>query len=645
MSIASADSLEKRYGEDLVFEKVGFSLEQGDRVGLIGPNGSGKSSLMRILAGQDDRYEGNVYRRRGLSIGFLVQEPPGGDRRSVLQYMNAAHAETHRLEERLEALALELGGPAKSDRRQSLLDEYGQVQSELERRGGYDTDRRTLEALQGLRIPRDSWEDPVASLSGGQRTRLHLGRIILAKPQLLLLDEPTNYLDSRSLPWLIDSLVKWPGSLVAISHDTDFIERVANRIWELKHRRLDRYAGGYSHFLSQKTAREERHEREYKAQQEYIAKTEEFVRRFKAGQLSKQARGRETRLKRFMETQAVDRPNKHKDLRLRFPAAPRSGEIVARFHGLLAGYGPLAPVVRMEDLEIRRLDRVALTGPNGIGKSTLLRTLVGQLPPLSGTVQLGANVRIGYFAQHQVEDDFAAMDPGKSSFDLVRDAKSLQNEEVRSHLGLFQLSGEDVFRSLGTLSGGQKSRLAFAMLALEETNFLVLDEPMSHFDSSTALVGALQDYEGTILFISHDQRLVDQLASQVWEVSPQGGDQPAVAALRRDPSRMDFDWPEDADAAADREVPRPAGKRRLGPRLREASRQVRRPRVQEREDELVSAIDEIEGKMARVADRLAKASAAGDGDEIRRLTKTHAFLTDQAERRWAELAGLEGGDA
>ncbi len=641
MTIVVADQLEKRYGHDLVFHKVSFRVEWGDRIGLIGPNGSGKSTLLRIVAGQDDLFDGTVVRSQGLGSGYLLQELPGTERRSVRDFLNSAHAAVYRLETRLEEVAGQLAEAPPAARHAALLEEYGNLQAEMERRGGYDTERRTLEVLQGLRMPPQVWDEPVSSLSGGQRTRLHLGKLVLARPQLLLLDEPTNYLDAPSLPWLTGVLAKWPGSLILVSHDPDFMDQVVNRIWELQHQRLERYTGNHSSYRAQKAARDERQAKEFKAQAEYIAKTEDFIRRFKAGSLSKQARGRETRLKRYLDTQAIEKPLKAKTLSLRFPAATRSGEIVARFKGLAAGYDRQAPIVKVRELEIRRLERIALTGPNGTGKSTLLRTLVGQLPPLAGLLHIGANVRMGYFAQHQVDDDFAAMDPAKAPFDFVLDAKAMQDQEVRSHLGLFQLSGEDVFRPLGTLSGGQKSRLAFAMLALEETNFLVLDEPLSHFDSASALQEALRQYEGTILFVSHDPAFVDFLATAVWEIAPHGEGQPAVVDIRRDPSCRDEISP---DAPGTGFVPAPfkaRSGRRVSARLRKSRPSPGRERIQAREDGLVAEIDDIEGRMSRIVAKLTAASTRGDAEAIRKLNKAHKYLQAQADQRWAELASLQ----
>ncbi len=641
MTIVVADRIEKRYGDDLVFAKVSFRVEWGDRIGLIGPNGSGKSTLLRIMAGRDELFDGALVRSRGLSAGYLLQELPGTERRSVRDFLNSAHAAVHRLEARLEDLAGQLAEAPASARHAELLAEYGDLQAEMERRGGYDTERRTLETLQGLRIPREVWDESVSSLSGGQRTRLHLGKLILARPPLLLLDEPTNYLDMPSLPWLTGILAQWPGSLVVVSHDSDFMDQVVNRIWEMNHHRLERYTGNHSSYLTQKAARTERQAKEFKAQEEYIAKTEDFIRRFKAGSLSKQARGRETRLKRYLATQAVEPPKRTKKLSLRFPAAGRSGEIVARFKGLAAGYDRQSPIVTVRELEIRRLERIALVGPNGTGKSTLLRTLVGQLRPLAGMLRLGANVRTGYFAQHQVDDDFAAMEPTRSPFDFVLDAKAMQDQEVRSHLGLFQLSGEDVFRPLGTLSGGQKSRLAFAMLALEETNFLILDEPLSHFDNAAVLEAALQRYDGTILFVSHDPAVVGALATEVWEITPHAAGQPASVDVRRDPGRLDEDGGSEIRADFNsRPGPARSG-RRVGTRLRKSGPRQGWSNLQEREDGLVADIDDIERRMSRVAVKLTAASAAGDGDAIRKLNKAYKYLQAQVDRRWAELASLQ----
>ena len=637
MSIIVATNLEKRYGDQLVFGDLGLRVEWGDRIGLVGPNGSGKSSLIRIIAGQDDMYAGDLYRSQGLTIGCLEQEPLGADRRTVRNLLDAAFADLHRMATRLEELTEKLARPAADADHRRWLEEYGRLQAEYEAQGGYDIGRSVEEVLRHLWIAESAWDRPVSSLSGGQRTRVHLGFLLLSRPQLLLLDEPTNHLDRASMPWLAQTLQAWEGSVVMVSHDGRFLDRVVTAIWEMDRHRLDHYRGDYSHYQAQRAERRERQSREWQAQQEYVARTEDFIRRFKAGQRSREARGRETRMKRHLARHGVDRPQQDRELHLSFPSTYRSGDIVLRTAGLEVGYGADAPVLRVPDLEIRRRAKVAILGPNGSGKSTLLRTIVGQLEPIRGELELGTNVRIGYFAQHQVRDDYTTLDASKSPFDLIQDERPWKDGEVRNYLGRFQLTGEDVFRPLSTLSGGQKSRLMFALLAMRDTNFLVLDEPTSHFDSLDALRDSLARYEGTLLLVTHDRELVNALANQLWLVIPAADGAPSQLVIRRDETTRIDQVSEDAgrDEVAS---PAPATAESNAPATAQRGEsKSNRSRISRLEEE----INALEHRIGMVLDRLTEASAKGAGDEIRKLRKVHRFLQEQSERRWDEWERLQ----
>ncbi len=641
MSLIVASDLEKRYGDQIVFQQLDFRIEGKDRIGLVGPNGSGKSSLLRIIARRDDMFAGQLHYSQNLTLGYLEQEPLGADRRTAFALLDTAFADIHALGQELERLALAIETCTEQRQQQALITEYGRRQEEYQERGGYDTERRIEETLLNLRLPRRAWREPIASLSGGQRTRVHLGYLLLQEPQLLLLDEPTNYLDATSMPWLERILRNWPGSLVVVSHDPAFLDRVTNRIWEMDHHRLDIYRGRYSQYREQRAARMARQEKEYEAQQAYVAKTEEFVRRFKAGQRSKEARGRETRMRRYLAQHGIDRPTRDRNWKLRFPCTWRSGDIVVRTSGLVVGYQASQPVLQVPALEIRRTATVAVLGANGTGKSSLLRTLVGQIQPLAGTVTLGANVRIGYFAQHQVKDDYATVDASKSPFDLIQDQKPLKDQEVRDHLAIFQLQGEDVFRPVSTLSGGQKSRLRFAQLALADTNFLILDEPMSHFDSFAVLQEALQQYAGTILLVTHDRALVEALATELWFVTARE-DAPAQVIVRHET------WQQYQQLAADGypvwdgeqgalQSPAPDGLTAVaGPASPSGSMRPSASQVKS----LEADIEQLEQKVGQILDRLAEASARNDGEAIRKLHKAHRFLQDQTDRKWDEWERL-----
>lgn len=637
MSVVLGRSLEKRYGDDLVFTGLDFAIGQGDRIGLVGPNGSGKSSLLRAIGGLDDYFDGQLTYSRALTIGFLAQEPPGTIRLPVLDFLRSAFRELMELGRQLENLTAELETGVAGSRHEELLERYARVQAAFETRGGYTMDSRLEETLANLRIPESSWQSPVSDLSGGQRTRLHLGHVLLEQPRLLLLDEPTNYLDETSLPWLIRTLKNWSGSVVVVSHSYAFLEQVPTRIWELDRHGLTQYKGNHAAYRQQRAARRERQAKEYAAQQAFVAKTEEFIRRNKAGVLARQARGRETRMVRHLERHGVERVHADPALRFSFPSRVRSGDIVLRTYGLVVGYGFGKPILRVPDLELRRQTRVAVVGPNGAGKSTLLRTLVGHLEPVDGEFEMGASIRPGYFAQHHVRDDFSVLDPAQASFDLIKDQMRLKDQDVRDHLGAFQLSGEDVFRPLGTLSGGQKSRLMFAHLALQDTNLLVLDEPLSHFDSHDALLTSLQGYGGTILVVSHDQRLVSNLATQVWHITP--GQEGQLSTLEV----FHGSWSAWLNKRANGRRRAPSDTTPVS-RVQDtdttASNQSARQQRVETERNLEREIDLLDQKLEVVLERLNAASAAGDGEAIRKLQKAHRFLQDESDGKWAALAEL-----
>ncbi len=637
MSVVVGRSLEKRYGNDLVFTGLDFAIGQGDRIGLVGPNGSGKSSLLRAIGGLDDYFDGQLIHSRELTIGYLAQEPPGTIRLPVLDFLRSAFRELAELGRQLENLTTELETGVEEPRHEELLERYARVQASFETRGGYTMDSRLEETLANLRIPESSWQSPVSDLSGGQRTRLHLGHVLLEQPRLLLLDEPTNYLDEVSLPWLIRTLKNWSGSVVVVSHSHAFLEQVPTRIWELDRHGLTQYKGNHAAYRQQRAARRERQAKEYAAQQAFVAKTEEFIRRNKAGVLSRQARGRATRLARHLERHGVERVHADPALRFSFPSRVRSGDIVLRTYGLVVGYGPGKPILRVPDLELRRQARVAVVGPNGAGKSTLLRALVGHLEPVEGEFEMGASIWPGYFAQHHVRDDFSVLDPAQTPFDLIKDQMRLKDQDVRAHLGAFQLSGEDVFRPLGTLSGGQKSRLMFAHLALQDTNLLVLDEPLSHFDSHNALLTSLQGYGGTILVVSHDQRLVSNLATQVWHITP--GQEGQLSTLEVFHGSWSA-WRNKRANGRRRALPDTTPVSRVQDADTTAPNQLARQQRVETERNLEREIDLLDQKLEAVLERLNAASGAGDGEAIRKLQKAHRFLQDELDGKWAALAEL-----
>ncbi len=509
MSLVVGDGLTRQFPGNEVFRDLAFRLDVGDHVGLVGANGAGKTTLLRIIAGAEEPTRGNVQRKRGLRTSYLPQEPPACLETTLWEAVHAPFADLRAREQELHELAERLTDPAAMER-------YSVLQAEFEARGGYLYEIRVQGVLAGLGFTVEDHAKPLAHLSGGQRTRAVLGRMLLEDPDLLLLDEPTNHLDLDAIEWVEAWLRDFKGTLLVVSHDRWFLDATANKIWDLSFGRLECYSTGYRAYVDLRAERERERRKVWEAQQDMVRRTEDFIARNIAGQRSREAKGRRTRLARFLDTEGVERPREQGQAKLSIDSSGRSGDRVLRTFGLVAGYDPAKPLVHAPDLEVWRGQRVAILGPNGNGKTTLLKTLRGDLEPLAGSVKIGASVEVGYLAQAQEE-----MDPEATVLDTilqVRGERSL--EQVRTALGAYLFRGEDVFKRLNELSVGQKSRVALAWLALQGVNTLLLDEPTNHLDipSQEELQAVLRDFAGTVLFVTHDRTLVGALATDVWVV-------------------------------------------------------------------------------------------------------------------------------
>jgi ATP-binding cassette subfamily F protein 3 len=519
-AILSANHLSKTYsGIFPVFRDLSFEVNAGEKVALVGVNGAGKSTLLKLLAGIEEPDGGALTFQGGLKTAYLAQDITFNSERTLYEEMLAAFEQVHALHAELRRLEIAMTDPEKTENLEKLFDDYAKLTARFEVMGGYEYENRVQQVLTGLGFGEDWWPRPIAKFSGGQKTRAALARTLLSNPDLLLLDEPTNHLDLATLDWLEGFLQEWPGTIIVISHDRVFLDKVVGRVLDLSEGKLADYPGNYTRYVRLRAERIERAAKEYEAQQEHIAKTEEYIRHYRAGSRAAQAQGRQKLLDRL---ERVEKPREHSRLRLSLRAELQSGRVVLATHALTVGWESqdnLFPLFEVPDLEVERGERVALIGPNGCGKTTFLRTVMGEISPLEGWAELGQGVQAAYFAQtHE------GLNPRHTVLEEIRLLHPFSAEEARTFLGRFLFSKDDVFKPIGQLSGGERSRVALAKITLSKANLLVLDEPTNHLDiyAREALEELLGEYNGTILFVSHDRYLIDRLATQVWEVSRGG---------------------------------------------------------------------------------------------------------------------------
>ena len=615
MPLVTAKGLAKYYGAQDIFWDISLEIGHRDKIALVGPNGEGKSTLLRIIAGLEEPTAGQVHRKRGLRIGFLPQQAELAGERTLWQEMRQAFVHLQRMEAELRRLERRMA-------REGLpLPRYGALMEQFEREGGYTYEALIRQVLAGLSFSEGDFQRPLSHLSGGECTRALLARLLVDNPDLLLLDEPTNHLDLQAIEWLENWLSNWPGSLVVVAHDRYFLDRVVAGVWDLSLGRLEVYPGNYSIYVKLKEERRERHRREYEAQQEFIARTEEFIRRYRAGQRSKEARGRATRLARL---ERLERPRQHRTIHLDIQPSTRSGELVLASQDLAVGY-PGPPLFTCPDLYLQRGECAALLGPNGSGKTTFIRTFLGEMLPLSGQVWLGHNVKVGYLPQRR--EDLA---PEKTVLEEILGVKDLPLERARTFLGRFLFSGDDVFRRIAELSGGERSRVALAKLTLQGANFLVLDEPTNHLDiiSREILTDVLARFQGTILFVSHDRSLVDQLATQVWIIEER-------ELVVHQGNYSDYLTARRMQQVEEEPTPEPVASRPCTPadEDKEAKKRLQRTAALEQE------IAELEARLGKLEQGLNLASQARQIEDLHRLggeyEATQGRLQELMEE-WAE---------
>lgn len=500
------DKLEKSFGVQEVFKDVSFMIAKGEKIGLVGVNGSGKSTLVKCLLRPDYADRGTVSFEPGINVGYVEQGFGSIGRESVWDFMLKANPEILSLRQKLAELE-----QASASGNQEILDSYGRVTQRYEFLDGYHYEAKLKMVLFGLAFPESMWGMQAASLSGGQKTRLLLAAALVSSPDFLLLDEPTNHLDIRMMEWLEGYLRDFKGGVLVVSHDRAFLDHVATRILEMEGGHIRSFTGNYTKYLAQKEILAKTEKAAYDAQQNFIAEQEAYIRRFKAGIKSKMARGRQSRLDRLERLEA---PVENESFSLRLPKAPESAERVLILEHLKVGYGDNV-LAKDVDLVLRRGEKVGLIGPNGSGKTTMLRTILGEIPALGGEAKIGNRVKIGYFSQ-----SYERLNPEQTLLENFLTEYGLTEEHTRSLLGGMLFHGDDVFKEIGTLSGGQKARLVLLKLVLDGANLLILDEPTNHLDilAKETVEAALEVFDGSVLVVSHDRYLVNEVCDRIWEI-------------------------------------------------------------------------------------------------------------------------------
>ena len=517
MIILQANKIERSFAGEVLFDYISLQVDERDRIALVGKNGAGKSTLLKILVGEEEPTSGEINKKRDLSLSYLAQDSRFESSNTIYDEMLHVFDDLRKTEKTLRQMELEMGEKTGADL-EKLMQDYDRLSEEFRQAGGftYEADIRAI--LNGFKFDESMWQMKIEELSGGQNTRLALAKMLLEKPNLLVLDEPTNHLDIETIAWLENYLVNYSGALLIVSHDRYFLDKVATITLDLTKHSLDRYVGNYSSFVEQKEQKLLTEAKNYEKQQKEIAALEDFVNRnLVRASTTKRAQSRRKQLEKM---ERLDKPEAGtKSAHMTFHSDKTSGNVVLTVEEAAVGYDDQI-LSEPINLDIRKMNAVAIVGPNGIGKSTLIKSIVGQIPFIKGEARFGANVEVGYYDQTQ-----SKLTPHNSVLDeLWNDFKLTPEVEIRNRLGAFLFSGDDVKKTVGMLSGGERARLLLAKLSMENNNFLILDEPTNHLDidSKEVLENALIDFDGTLLFVSHDRYFINRVATQVLELSEEG---------------------------------------------------------------------------------------------------------------------------
>ncbi|WP_436676591.1 ABC-F family ATP-binding cassette domain-containing protein [Lactiplantibacillus plantarum] len=653
MILLQVQQVMRRFGADVLFDNVQMDIQEHARVALVGRNGAGKSTLLKMIAGETVPDEGQISMRKGLTIGYLAQDQGLDSNNTIWEEMSSVFAELHAIEKRMHQLENQLSDPSIMNDEQAYqqtLQTYDQIQTEFQQKNGYGYQAEIRGVLHGFQFDAEVYDKSVTALSGGQKTQLALAKLLLEKRDLLILDEPTNHLDVETLTWLESYLQSYSGALLIVSHDRYFLDRVVNEVYDLSHHEMVHYTGNYDQFVQEKAARIQAQWKHYEKQQAEISKLEDFVNRnIVRASTTKRAQARR---KQLAKMDRLDRPDSdEKTAHFGFHAAKQSGNIVLTVKDAAVGYDGQI-LSEPDNLNIKKHEAIAIVGPNGIGKSTFLKSILGQIPFIKGQAVFGTNVVTGYYDQEQrnLNDKKTVLS------ELWDEHPTTPEKDIRTILGSFLFTGEDVDKPVHALSGGERARLLLTKLAMQNDNFLILDEPTNHLDidSREVLEVALNDFDGTLLFVSHDRYFINQVATSVVEVSPEGtelflGDYDYYIDKKQEQAEIAAAAASQAAekaaeaGAADSTSATTAAPRSKGQQNYQASKQQQREkRKLERSvaalEEQMTALDE---QATQIQTEMAQPEVSADVGKLQDLQKELEAINtqqEQVETEWTEQA-------
>ena len=630
MIILQANKIERSFAGEVLFDNINLQVDERDRIALVGKNGAGKSTLLKILVGEEEPTSGEINKKKDISLSYLAQDSRFESDNTIYDEMLYVFDDLRRTETQLRQMELEMGEKSGEDL-DKLMADYDRLSENFRQAGGftYEADIRAI--LNGFKFDESMWQMKIAELSGGQNTRLALAKMLLEKPNLLVLDEPTNHLDIETIAWLENYLVNYSGALIIVSHDRYFLDKVATITLDLTKHSLDRYVGNYSRFVEQKEQKLATEAKNYEKQQKEIAALEDFVNRnLVRASTTKRAQSRRKQLEKM---ERLDKPEAgKKSANMTFQAEKTSGNVVLTVENAAIGYdGEILsePI----NLDLRKMNAVAIVGPNGIGKSTFIKSIVDQIPFIKGEKRFGANVEVGYYDQTQ-----SKLTPNNTVLDeLWNDFKLTPEVEIRNRLGAFLFSGDDVKKSVGMLSGGEKARLLLAKLSMENNNFLILDEPTNHLDidSKEVLENALIDFDGTLLFVSHDRYFINRVATHVLELSENGstlylGDYDYYVEKKAEVETIQT---EEASTSNQAKEASPANDYQA---QKESQKEVRK--LMRQIESLEAEIEELENKSQAISERMLETNDTEKLMELQAELDKISHRQEEAMLEWEELS-------